>query len=493
MASELLTVDQMYEADRRTMADVMPGIELMENAGRGCAEAIAARWEPGHVTVLCGPGNNGGDGFVIARYLKENGWTVALSLLGTADKLKGDAAAMAGRWNGAIQPLSPESLNDADLVVDALFGAGLSKPVSGVAAELLTETNARHIPLMAVDVPSGLDGDSGKTLGAVPQADLTVTFCRKKVGHVLLPGQALCGDVVVVDIGIPNSVIEEIDPSAYENGPELWDAVFPTLEPSGHKYSRGHAVVVSGGASFTGAARLAARGALRVGAGLVTVASPPSAVLVNAAQLTSVMVRAFDGAEGLKELLSDERKNAVVLGPGAGVGQETAALVRAILMSKRSAVLDADALTSFENNPAALFDLAHEQTVLTPHEGEFNRLFPGLLEKADHRLAAAREAAETSGAVVLLKGPDSVIAHPDGRTAINTNAPPTLATAGSGDVLAGFIAGLQAQHLPAYEAASAAAWLHGECARAFGRGLIAEDLPEVLPEVLQEFDGEFGA
>jgi NAD(P)H-hydrate epimerase len=460
----------------------------MERAGRGCAEAITARWEKRRAAILCGPGNNGGDGFVIARHLKERGWSVQLSLLGSVDKLKGDAAAMAGRWKGEVYPLSPGSLGEAGLVVDALFGAGLSKPVSGVAAELLAEANARGIALVSVDVPSGLDGDSGQVLGTAPRAALTVTFCRKKVGHVLMPGQDLCGETVVVDIGIPDSVIGEIDPCTYENGQELWGAAFPTLEPSGHKYSRGHAVVVSGGASFTGAARLAARGALRVGAGLVMVASPPNALLVNAAQLTAVMVRAFDGTEGLVELLSDERKNAVAIGPGSGVGEETAALVCTVLMSKRAAVLDADALTSFEKDPPALFDLTHDMTVLTPHEGEFNRLFPDVLDKAAHRLAAAREAAATCGAIVLLKGPDTVIADAQGRAAITTNAPATLATAGSGDVLTGFITGLMAQHVPAFEAASAAAWLHGECARTFGSGLIAEDLPEILPSVLQSIE-----
>lgn len=488
MANEILTVNQMYEADRRTMADVMSGVDLMENAGRGCAEMIAARWEPCRAAVLCGPGNNGGDGFVIARHLKRRNWEVRLSLFGSVDKLRGDAAAMAKKWGGAVEELSSESLDGAALVVDALFGAGLTKPVDGISAELLAVANVQGRPLMAVDVPSGLDGNTGRPLGTPPCADLTVTFCRKKLGHVLMPGRNLCGETVVVDIGIPDAVIKGINPCAYENGPELWGWVFPTFELAGHKYSRGHALVVSGGASSTGAARLAARGALRVGAGLVTVASPPSALMVNASQLTAVMVRAFDGPKGMENLLDDERKNTIAIGPGCGIGAVTAELVRTILRSKRSAVLDADALTSFEENADDLFMLIHEATVLTPHEGEFRRLFPDLLDNSEHRLAAVRDAAKRSGAVVLLKGPDTVIAHPDGRAAVTTNAPPSLATAGSGDVLTGFIAGLMTQHMPPFEAASAAAWLHGECAQLFGRGLIAEDLPELVPEVLESLE-----
>ncbi len=501
MTHELLTVDEMYEADRLTMADHVPGVELMENAGRACADAICERVEKGHVTILCGPGNNGGDGFVIARLLQMRGWAVRLALLGDKATLKGDAAVMAGKLAKEIKcdvlPLTSDMGEGTDLIVDALFGAGLSKPVTGVVAETLARAETSGAILMAVDVPSGMDGNSGQVLkddtgGFAPHVDFTVTFARKKVGHVLMPGRAMCGELIVADIGIPDEVIAEIAPLASENALNHWWPHFPELEEDGHKYTRGHALVVSGGVSSTGAARLAARGALRIGAGLVTVASPPNALMVNASQLLSVMVKSFEESDGLAELLKDSRKNAVGIGPGAGVRDATCDLVRAVLASEAACVLDADALTSFEKKPKQLYEIAHLKTVLTPHIGEFKRIFPNLLESSVCKVEAAQKAAKESGAIVVLKGPDTVIASPDGQAAVNTHAHPALATAGSGDVLTGFITGLLAQHMPPFEAACAGVWLHGACGEALGRGLIAEDLPEVLPEILQVLDETMG-
>jgi NAD(P)H-hydrate epimerase len=313
------------------------------------------------------------------------------------------------------------------------------------------------------------------------KADLTVTFFRKKPAHVLMPGRRLCGEVVVADIGIPEAAAKGA--TLFENGPSLWS--YPWPQPDAHKYARGHCVVVSGPAHATGAARLAARGALRMGAGLVSVASPADAVTVNAAALTAIMVKPFSGASGLSDLLKDERLNAVVLGPGCGVGEGTRALVRAVLAVKAAAVLDADALTSFMDDPGAMLSQLREPCVLTPHEGEFERVFAGLLAASQNRIEAARTAAARAKCTVLLKGPDTVIAAPDGCAIVNTNAPPALATAGSGDVLAGLIGGLMAQGIDSYRAAAMAAWLHGEAACRFGPGLIAEDLPEQLPEVLR--------
>jgi NAD(P)H-hydrate epimerase len=363
--------------------------------------------------------------------------------------------------------------------------------VSGVAAELLEALSASTVPVLAVDVPSGLDGSTGQALGPVVEATRTVTFFRRKPGHLLMPGRALCGPVVVDDIGIPDSVLPDIGAQAWANAPALWSKEFPWPRLDGHKYSRGHALVVSGPAAHTGAARLGARGALRVGAGLVTVASPPDAIAVNAAQLTAVMLTAFDGAAGLGRILEDKRKNVVLLGPALGVGAPTRQLVGAVLASGVATVLDADALTSFADTPDALFAAivsdAALPVVMTPHDGEFDRLFPG--GAAGCKLARARNAARRSGAVVVLKGPDTVVAAPDGRAAINDNAPPWLATAGAGDVLGGFVAGLLAQRMPAFAAACAAVWLHGAAAAAFGPGLIAEDLPETLPKVLRALSG----
>jgi NAD(P)H-hydrate epimerase len=485
---ELLSVAEMGEADRLAVAAGVSSLTLMENAGAAVADAIVKRWSPCRVAVMCGPGNNGGDGFVVARRLKERGWDVWVETLGDPGELKGDAAEMRRRWQGETRRIT--RARQADLVIDALFGAGLSRALDHnvrFIVEILQETS---LPIVSIDVPSGVHGDFGRPFDKTSvRAILTVTFFRKKPAHVLLPGRELCGEVVVADIGIPESVLSSIRPQTFENVPELWLTGFPWPRRGGHKYARGHAVSVSGPAAATGAARLAARGALRIGAGLVSVASPPSATLVNAAHLTAVMVKPFEGAAGLGALLADHRLNSVVIGPGAGVGEPTRDLVAAVLGSAASVVLDADALTSYTEAPDGLFAQVRERTVLTPHEGEFERLFPGLLAHSVSRLEAGRAAAKLAGCTVLLKGPDTIVAAPDGRCSITANAPPTLATAGSGDVLAGMIAGLMAQGMPAFEAASAAAWLHGEAANKFGIGLIAEDLTEVLPAVLKELRG----
>jgi hydroxyethylthiazole kinase-like uncharacterized protein yjeF len=475
MTHEILTTAEMGEADAFAVAQGVPSLVLMENAGRAVAETIAARFKPCPVTVLCGPGNNGGDGFVVARLLDEYGFTVRVA---EGSDPKGDAAAMSEKWKGARVALAPEALDGARLVVDGLFGAGLSRPLEGAAAQVVEALN--DLPVVAIDVPSGLSGYTGQPLGAVVvRAALTVTFFRKKPGHLLLPGRVLCGETVVADIGIPP---EAANTQLHENTPSLWRYPWPKAE--GHKYARGHCVVVSGPAHATGAARLAARAALRVGAGLVSVASPPAAVAVNAAHLTAIMIKPFDGAAGLAELLSDKRLNAVALGPGLGVGGETRELANVALKSGAAIVLDADAITSFKDDPEALFNRLHARCVLTPHDGEFERLFPGLLDESASKVDAARAAAKRAGCVVLLKGGDTVIADVSGKAAINANAPPTLATAGSGDVLTGLIAGLLAQQMNAFDAACAGAWLHGDAAHRFGPGLIAEDLPEMMPQVL---------
>ena len=483
MASEILTVQEMYAADKFAADHGVPSLTLMENAGHAVADAICARWSPRDTCVLCGPGNNGGDGFVVARLLKERGWPVRVALLGSIEALRGDAALMAKRWSGATSHMEARSIDGAKLVVAAIFGAGLSRPIEGIAHAVVEALNKSDMTVVAVDVPSGLHGDLGKPLGDIcVDADLTVTFFRKKRAHVLMPGRASCGEVVVADIGIPAAALQAIAPNLFENSPALWNVPWP--DPRAHKYARGHCVVVSGPAHATGAARLAARGALRVGAGLVSVASPLESVAVNAGALTAVMVKPFAGASGLADLFKDKRLNAVVIGPGCGTGRATQEMVAAVLASPASAVLDADALTAFASDPKALFLLLKPNVVLTPHEGEFERIFPGLLARSSTRIEAARAAAAAARCTVLLKGPDTVIAAPDGQAIVNSHAPPTLATAGSGDVLAGFVGGLMAQGLNSYKAAAAATWLHGEAAFRFGPGLIAEDLPEQLPAVL---------
>ncbi len=484
----LLTTWEMAEADRMTIAGGTAGTHLMEGAGRAVADA-AARLPGRRVTVVAGPGNNGGDGFVAARILAERGFEVRLCLVGDKARLKGDAARAAERWSGPIDAASPAALVDCDLIIDALFGAGLDRAVEGPPRVMIDAMNASGVAVVAVDLPSGINGTSGAVMGVAVNATRTVTFFRRKPGHLLLPGRLLCGIVDVADIGIPASVLETIKPQTFANGPSLWGSTFPIPKPEGHKYSRGHAAVVSGGPSTTGAARLAARGALRAGAGLVTIASPREALAVNAAASLAVMVRPVDGVGELAGFLADKRHNAVVLGPGGGVGPAMREQVRAALQSEAAAVLDADALTSYADHPEALFaDIAARGTrgtVLTPHEGEFSCIFSKINRNSEvhGKLEKARAAVRLSGAVVLLKGPDTVVAAPDGRASIADNAPAYLATAGAGDVLAGMIAGLMAQGMPAFEAASAAVWLHGEAAASFGPGLISEDLPEELPRV----------
>ena len=487
MTFELLTTAEMGEADRLTIASGIAGLDLMEAAGRGVAEAVRTRYpDARQIVVLCGPGNNGGDGFVAARHLAEKGLDIRLAVLGDRAGLKGDAAEMARRWTGPEHPFDENILERADVVVDALFGAGLTRPIDGKATLMIEAVTARKIPVIAVDVPSGIDGTSGEIKGTAFEAAATVTFFRRKPGHLLFPGRKCCGPVETIDIGIPDRVLEDIRPKTSANCQQLWLAEFPQLDLDSHKYDRGHAIVVSGPPARTGAARLGARGALRIGAGLVTVASEPDALAANAAQLTAIMVEPFQGAVGLSDLLADERKNAALIGPGAGVGDETRENVLALLATQAALVLDADALTSFEKEPDTLFAAIKARAAavaITPHEGEFQRLFSGAISEGS-KLDRSRRAAEMSGAVVILKGADTVVAAPDGRAAINENAPPWLATAGSGDVLAGFITGLLAQHMPVFEAAAAAVWLHGAAAEAFGPGLIAEDLPESLPECL---------
>jgi hydroxyethylthiazole kinase-like uncharacterized protein yjeF len=496
---ELLTPSQMAEADRLAIAGGIAGIDLMENAGRAVADAIsrlAPRGAP-QICVVAGPGNNGGDGFVAARLLGERGYPVRLLLHGDRTKLKGDAAEAARRWAGTVEPASSTGLNGAEIIIDGLFGAGLDRPVEGAVAALIEAINAAEVPVIAVDLPSGIGGATGAVMGHAVRASETVTFFRRKPGHLLLPGREHCGPLTVADIGIPATVLEQVRAQTFINAPTLWSARFPIPQVDGHKYSRGHAVVVSGGVASTGAARLAARAALRAGAGLVTIASPREALPVNAAANLAVMVRAVDGAKELAMLVEDKRLNAVVIGPGGGVGAAMREMVLAALAGSRAVVLDADALTSFADDPDELFfatKIRPAPTVLTPHQGEFARLFkepsqaPGVASKCD----LARRAAAAAGAVVLLKGADTVVAEPEGRAAITDNAPPWLATAGSGDVLAGIIAGLLAQGMPAFEAANAAAWLHGAAGNEAGPGLIAEDLSEALRGIYRQLFVDLG-
>lgn len=493
----ILTIDEMARADQLTIAAGMPGFELMRAAGRAVADAANELAEDGAILVVAGRGNNGGDGFVAAAELAAQGRDVSVILLCDRATLKGDAALAAKGWKGEVLPCDPSLIGAPALIIDALFGAGLDRPVKGDPRIMIDAINASGVPVLSVDLPSGINGNSGAVMGAAVRATETVTFFRPKPGHLLVPGRVYCGRLRVIDIGIEDSVLEKIGPKTAENNPDLWADVFPLPKIDSHKFSRGHAVVVSGDISATGAARLSARAALRGGAGLVTVASPRDALAVNAAALTAVMVRPADTVTEFAELIS-AKVNACVIGPGAGVGERTRDFVSAVLAAGRHVVLDADALTSFADAPDRLFDFvkAHvdARVVMTPHEGEFSRIFKGLDAEpaAQSKLERVRLAAERSGAIVLLKGPDTVVASPDGRAAIAANAPPWLATAGSGDVLAGIICAFLAQGVPAFEAACIGVWMHGEAGSEAGPGLIAEDLTEVLPAVFRRLYDQLG-
>ncbi len=526
--TELLTAAQMRAIEQAAIeSGEVTGLELMERAGRGVVDAIFEEWPELKATsyravVLCGPGNNGGDGFVVARLLKEWGWEVEVFLYGDPDKLPPDARVNFERWGalGAVEPLAmlPAGKN-ADLLVDALFGTGLKGPFRDDIYDVI-DGPVDDIDCMfrvAIDMPSGMCSDSGAGLDTVPPraisafpSDLTVSFHRPKVGHFIGMGPEASGKISCVDIGLPDRDEPEgsdaLPPPAWGDAPGIIvELAQPFLSdmgkwPDDHKYTHGHALILSGGPGKTGAARLAARGALRIGAGLVTLACPQQALWEVATHVTAIMCKPLDGAPGLAELLdNDNRLNALCLGPGLGLGPDTQALVLAALKTGRATVLDADALSRFERNPEILFDALHENCVLTPHAGEFKRLFPDLAEKLDapatagpaySKVDATREAARRAGCTILFKGPDTVIADQTGRCSINSSAydraAPWLATAGSGDVLAGFITGLLARGFAPMQAAETAAWLHTEAALSFGPGLIAEDLPEELPKVFRQ-------
>ncbi|USG59648.1 NAD(P)H-hydrate dehydratase [Sneathiella marina] len=482
---ELLTTTQMYQADRLAIEGGVPGIILMEAAGRGVAETIQDYWETGSCLVICGPGNNGGDGYVIARHLQEEGWRVILLSTCDPEKLSGDAAIMRSRWEGPTQSIAADPLK-IDLVVDAVFGAGFSGTLAPDIVSLFATVKAAKIPVVAVDVPSGVNGNTGAIDPGSLNAAMTVTFYRAKPGHYLYPARASCGQLEVIDIGIKDEYLETISPDIFTNTPEIWKSNLHILQPSDHKYSRGHLVVVGGGIASTGAARIASRCSLRAGAGAVTVISPPSALTTYAVALEAVMVRACSTAEEFLEWVEGKRIGTILIGPGCGLSDRTVELVIAALNSPADVILDADALTVFKDNPDSLFELIrnkkHGNCIMTPHEAEFARLFSFDGSKMDR----ARQAADRSNAIILLKGADTVIASPHGQVVINHNAPANLATAGSGDALAGIIAGLVSAKMSVFYAAAAAAWMHGEAGTSVGPGLIAEDIEEVIPAILSD-------
>jgi ADP-dependent NAD(P)H-hydrate dehydratase / NAD(P)H-hydrate epimerase len=475
----LLDVASARAIDQTAIAAGTPATELMERAGAATVAAIRERWQPVPTLVLAGSGNNGGDVFVIARLLAEAGWQVRVACARDMKTLSGATQAMAKRWTGPITTLEAGRLEGAGLVVDALFGTGLARALEGDVRAIVEALNARDIPVVAVDIPSGIDSDSGAVLGVAVRADLTVTFFRRKPGLVLLPGRTYAGEVVVSDLDVAADVYARIPVKLFANAPGLWIDAFPWPTAESHKYTRGHAVLL-GGTAMTGAARLASYAAQRIGAGLVTIAADPSVVPIYAAWRADLMVTAIDGAGGFRDLLSDKRLNAVLLGPGSGADERLAGAITAALDSEAALVLDADCFRVLADRANGLVGRLNDRVVMTPHEGEFSRVFG----PPQPRLTAALRVARETGATMVLKGSDTIIAAPGGKAVINTDAPPDLATAGSGDVLGGLIVGLLANRLSPLLAATIGCWVHGNAASLFGPGLLAGDLPDMVPKVL---------
>lgn len=487
----VLRVEAMGAADTFAMEHGRSGGALMDAAGAAIAGAIMQRWSPRPVAVLCGPGNNGGDGWEAAVRLQARGWPVEVFALRSPAELDGDAARAANKWTGEVQRLKACDPSRFALVLDALFGAGLSRPLDGEPARLARACAEQTV--IAADVPSGVHGDRARADGPAFKAALTVTFHRFKPAHVLHPGRAACGEIVLADIGVPHGWMSKASPVAEHNHPDLWSVPGLHIDDGAHKHQRGRLCVLSGGQGASGAARLSAEAGLTAGAGYVTLLCPPDALTECAASLRAVVTRAYDPAADFAEVLDGHRAQAAVLGPGAGTSRETRRRVLQACGQGAALVLDADALTVFQDDPAALYDALHERCVLTPHAGEFPRVFPDLADASgargespgENKIEIARKAALRAGAVLVLKGPDTVIAAPDGRVRVNTHASPRLSTAGTGDVLAGLIGAFLAQGADPFDAASAAVWIHGEAGRRMGPGDTASGLFDLLPLALR--------
>jgi hydroxyethylthiazole kinase-like uncharacterized protein yjeF len=475
----LIEPDAVAKIDAACIRSGISGYGLMRAAGHAVATTALRLW-PGarRFVILAGPGNNGGDGYIAAGLLKRDGAEVGLYQFLSAPPSTADARQALEDCGVEPHPLEAYAPIQGDVVIDAIFGAGLSRDLPARLGKLIGRIEASGLPVLAVDMPSGIDGRTGNARGAAFTADVTVTFIALKPGQVLMPGRDHCGAIEIADIGVPQRLVEQYASPIAINGPALWGCYARPKSSASHKYAHGSLVVFSGAASHTGAGRLSAMAGLRSGAGLVTLASPREALETNAAHLTAVMLREIDDREALADWLADARLNAFVLAPGFGIGEKAREFVH--LLKDRKLVLDADGITSFRDEPQELFDAFSEsepRLILTPHEGEFGRLFADIAadEKASKVEKAIRAAARANAALIF-KGADTVIASPDGRAAINVNAPPWLATAGSGDVLAGILGALLAQGYPAYEAACAAVWHHGEAANRAGKGLTAETL-----------------
>lgn len=490
---ELLTPQQMGEADRLSVTLTgQDSFTLMQSAAKAVADIVLNEYRSHRrIAILCGPGNNGGDGYAAASLLKAHGFdVVCFSLASPRENSDGKKAFTL--WDGITSSIQLFVPDNFDLIIDALYGAGLDRPLDEALEAVIEKIAESDRPVIAVDLPSGVFGRTGAVAGKAIKATKTVTFFRLKPGHVCYPGRAQCGEIRLVNIGIPDAVLNSIKPSYFLNTPHLWEPLWPILDYDTHKYRRGHAVVFSGPQTSTGAARLAAFAAARSGAGLVTVLAPQDALPVHEMHLTSIMIKKMEDDREILTFLAARKVRSVVLGPAFGALDRAFSIAKAILREGKitTLVLDADALTALAGHGQEMFELIKSSPVnviLTPHEGEFHRVFPDIAGRTERtRIEKAKDAAEQSGATIVYKGADTMIASPLGRVAITINGTPYLATAGAGDVLSGIIGGLSAQQMPPFEAACASVWVHAQCARHFGLGMIAEDIVSALPVVLSE-------
>jgi NAD(P)H-hydrate epimerase len=479
----LLSAEQMRAAENATIAAGTPGFILMKQAGEKAAHTIMERFSPSPILVLCGPGNNGGDGFILAQTLLEHGWPV--NLWASSHELSGDAKEASKMYRGnRIGDITSEPLESYSLIVDALFGTGLTRNIENEFNTVIEDVNNAKAHVIALDIPSGVHTNTGDVMGNAIEANHTITFSHAKPGHFLLPGKNLTGDLITLDIGIE---LGGISPETYQNTPLLWRNHFPQPHVHSHKYNRGYTLVIGGPITKTGAAKLASRSALRIGSGLVSIACDRESLPIYATSQAAVMTVLIEQESDFTTLLDDERINSVVIGPGAGLTDQTKNRVRNILNAGKHCVLDADALRLFSEHPDMLFKHINGSCILTPHEGEFQHLFNNIsVDMEADKLTRACQAAKLSGATIIYKGSDTVIATPEGKAALSSHTASSLATAGTGDVLAGLCGGLLAQGMSAFESAAAASWIHAEAATLFGPGLIAEDLPELIPAVLRD-------
>jgi ADP-dependent NAD(P)H-hydrate dehydratase / NAD(P)H-hydrate epimerase len=510
---KIVTATQMQALDRRTIMEArVPGLTLMERAGSGTANFILDRFRPvagKRITIVCGKGNNGGDGLVVARLLRQHRALVNVLLLGSVSGLSRDAAAMYRRWLrvGGTSPKtfrSPEQaraiLESSELIVDALLGTGLSTEVTGAYAEAIRLMNEARCPIISIDLPSGIHADDGAVLGRAVRAAATVTFGLPKLGLYLGAGIDHAGAVHIVDIGIPAAYLSDVDSRTLLITKEWVRSSLPPRPASSHKGTYGHAAILAGSVGKTGAAALAAKAALRTGAGLVTVGVPLSANDVLEAKLLEVMTVPLPetkartlGRAGLDRILAFiQARTAVAIGPGLSTHPETVELVQSLMRHlDRPSVLDADALNALASR-AALLTECKTPPILTPHPGEMARLEVDATSQTVNadRLGTARRFARERGVFVVLKGARTVVARPDGLLMICPTGNAGMATAGTGDVLTGMLVSLLAQGVPSWEAACAATYLHGAAGDlAAGQqglaGMIAGDLIEQIPYAIQ--------